>query len=165
MALGRSGGSAGRYGEIPSWLPKAKVPVGRIVVASAAQPRLAIEGDTVSVRLARGHVLATAVGPAVPPLVLPPPPTTRCTFTVTLAAASGVVPLSAHAFTIVDELGRLHHPVVTRQGGGPVPARITPGRTVTLTVRDVLPTGGGRLRWTPAGTRPVVSWDFDVEVD
>jgi len=136
-----------------------------VVEASASRPALAIQGDAVSVRLARGRVLATAVGPAVPPLKLPPPPTTRCTFTVTFASASGVVPLSARAFTIVDELGRVHQPVVRSLGGGPVPARVRPGRTVTLTVRDVLPSGSGRLRWTPAGTLPVVSWDFDVEID
>jgi hypothetical protein len=165
ITLGGSDGTAGGYGQIPSWIPKATVPVGRIVEASASRPRLAIQGDSVSVRLARGRVLATAVGPAVPPLTLPPPPTTRCTFTVTLAAASGVVPLSAGAFTIVDELGRLHRPLVTRQGGGPLPQRVAPGETVTLTIRDVLPTGSGRLRWTPEGTLPIVSWDFDVEVD
>jgi hypothetical protein len=39
------------------------------------------------------------------------------------------------------------------------------GRTVTLTVTTVLPTGNGQLRWAPAGARPVVSWDFDVEID
>ena len=163
--LGRSEPAAGGYGTIPSWLPKPKVPVGRTVEASASHRRLAIEGDTVSVHLAHGRVLATAVGPAVPALTLPPPPTTRCTFIVTLASASGVVPLSARAFTIVDELGRLHRPLVTRRGGGPVPWRAGPGGPVTLVVRDVLPTGGGRLEWTPEGTQPIVSWDFDVEVD
>jgi len=41
----------------------------------------------------------------------------------------------------------------------------SPGRTVTLIVHDVLPVGSGTLRWAPATTRPVVSWDFDVEID
>jgi hypothetical protein len=36
---------------------------------------------------------------------------------------------------------------------------------VSLNVRDVLPTGGGRLRWAPDDPRPLVSWDFDVEID
>ena len=42
------------------------------------------------------------------------PKTSPCSFTVTFTAASGAVPLSAQAFTILDELGRLHHPRVRR---------------------------------------------------
>jgi hypothetical protein len=76
-----------------------------------------------------------------------------------------VVPLSTTAFTIIDENGHLHHPRVTAANGAPPPARLTPGQTVSLTVKDVLPTGNGRLRWTPAGARPIVAWDFDVEID
>lgn len=91
-----------------------------MATASSAHPWLAIEGDTVSVQLARAHVLATAVGPAVPEEGhFPVPPATRCTFTFTLARASGTVSLSAAAFTIVDEFGHLLHPRVTAQGGGP----------------------------------------------
>ena len=162
----RAGPAPVRYGGIPSWLPKPKVQVGRVVVASAAHPWLAIEGDSVVVDLARGRVTATAVGPLVPEEgKFPVPPTTRCTFTVTFTAAAGVVPLVPRAFTILDERGRLHRPRVTTRGGGPVPAQVPPGRTVTLRVTDVLPTGNGQLRWAPTGARPIVSWDFDVEID
>ncbi len=157
---------AARYGSLPAWLPTPTVPVGRVATASAAHPWLAIEGDTVSVQLARAHVLATAVGPAVPEEGhFPVPQTTRCTFTFTLAWASGTVLLSAAAFTIVDEFGHLHHPRVMAQGGRPLPSRVTPGQTVTITIRDRLPTGSGQLRWTPDGGKPIVSWDFDVEID
>ena len=38
------------------------------------------------------------------------PATTPCTFTITFADASGAVPLSQAAFTILDELGDLHRP-------------------------------------------------------
>ncbi|HVP75000.1 MAG TPA: hypothetical protein VMS63_03180 [Gaiellaceae bacterium] len=162
----RFSGSPGGYGEIPSWLPKSTIPVGRVVQASTARPWLAVEGDTISVHLAHGRVLATAVGPAVPEEGrFPLPSTSPCTFTVTFAAASGVVPLGSTAFTIIDELGHLHHPRVSLRGGGSPPLRLTPGRTVSLTVRDVLPTGNGRLRWAPEGATPIVSWDFDVEID
>ena len=154
------------YGGVPSWLPTPKLRVGRVVAASAEHPWLAIEGDTVLVHLAGGQVLATAVGPAVPSEgQFPLPRTTRCTFTVTLTRAAGVVPLRASAFSIVDELGRLHHPRVTTQGGGPLPATITPGQTVIIMVRDRLPTGNGQLRWAPGAVKPIVSWDFDVEID
>jgi hypothetical protein len=163
---GNSTPAADRYGQLPSWLPSAKVPVGRLVTATAAEPRLAVQGDTVAVRLPRGMVLATLVGPVVPEEgEFPVPETSRCTFTVTFTSASGVVPLGGKAFTIVDELGHVHDPVVTARGGGPVPARVPPGRTVTLTVTDVLPTGDGGVRWSPQGAKPIVAWDFDVEID
>jgi hypothetical protein len=158
--------AAARYGQLPSWLPKAKIPVGRVVTATAAHPWLAIQGDTVSVHLAHARVLVTTVGPVVPEEgEFPVPKTSPCAFTVTFTKASGRIPLSTKAFTILDELSILHRPVVTAQGGGPPPRWVLPGQTVTLTVRDILPTGGGRLRWAPEGTMPIVSWDFDVEID
>jgi hypothetical protein len=157
--------SSARYGQLPSWLPRPKVRVGRTTVATAAHPWLAIEGDSVLVRLAHGRVLATAVGPAVPEEGrFPVPATTRCTFTITLTAASGIVPLDARAFTIIDEYGHLHHPRVRVAGGGPPTQDVAPGRTVSLTATSVLPTGNGRLSWAPAAM-PIVSWDFDVEID
>ena len=61
-----SGGSADNAG-LPSWLPKASVPVGRVVTASATHPWLAIEGDSVMVKLTHGSSLVTVVGPAVTP--------------------------------------------------------------------------------------------------
>jgi hypothetical protein len=158
--------SHARFGVVPAWLPRARVPVDRTVTASPAHPWLAIEGDTVIVALPSGRVRATAVGPQVPEDGrFPVPRTTPCTFVVTLAGSSGTVAIAAPAFTIVDELGRLHHPRVTLAGGRPLPARLTRGRAVSLRIRGVLPTGAGTLRWSPAGVRPVVSWDFAVEID
>jgi hypothetical protein len=136
------------------------------VVASESRPWLAIEGDTVAVHLNHGHVLATAVGPSVPAEgQFPVPPTTPASFQLTLTAASGIVPIAASDFTIMDELGRLHHPRVAIAGAGRLPSHVSPGRTLTLTLEDVLPVGNGQLRWTPEGSRPIVSWDFDVEID
>jgi hypothetical protein len=79
-------------------------------------------------------------------------------------SSAGMVPIRPADFTIIDELGRLHHPRVTAPGGPP-PEEAAPGRTVTLIVRDVLPVGSGMLRWSPGTARPVVSWDFDVVID
>jgi hypothetical protein len=158
--------SAAEYGGLPSWLPKAKVPVERVLQASPAHPALAIQGNTVSVHLAQGQVLATAVGPTVPESGrFPVPATSPCTFIVTFAAASGVVPLGPSAFTFLDEQGHVRHPRVTAMHGGALPRQVLPGRPVSLKVYDVLPTGDGGLTWAPGGGRPIVSWDFDVEID
>ena len=69
-----------------------------------------------------------------------------------------MISLGAGAFTLVDELGRIHHPRVTAPGGGPLPRQLLPGQTVSLTVREVLPTGNGSLRMgaqRPAADRRV----------
>jgi len=169
VLAGQSSGPAAsaRYGGIPSWLPKAKVPVGRVVHASAAHPWLAIEGDSVVASLAHGHVTVTAVGPAVPQEGrFPVPATTPCTFTATFSAASGSIPLRASDFSFLDEFGKVHRdPLVRALGGGPLPRTVAAGRPFSITVHAVLPTGNGRLRWAPQGAGPLVSWDFDVEID
>jgi len=158
--------SSAKYGGLPSWLPKAKTPVNRVVTASAAHPALAIQGDTVSVDLAGGRVLATAVGPETPEQGrFPVPASSPCTFIVTFAHASGAIPLSAKAFAFIDEHGHMRHPRVTAMGGGAPPRQILPGKPLSLKVYDVLPTGDGGLTWAPDGGRPVASWDFDVEID
>jgi hypothetical protein len=154
------------YGTIPAWLPKGSVPVGRVVTASTAHPWLAVEGDSVRVMLRRGRGLVTAVGPAVPEEgAFPVPSTSPCTFTVTFAKVEGSVPLSADAFTITDEQGHTHRPTVAPQGGGNLAHEAPHGRVYTITLSGVLPTGNGTLHWTPLGGKPVVSWDFDVEID
>jgi hypothetical protein len=169
LYLTRSPGGApavSRYGGLPTWLPTAAVPVGRVATASPAHPWLAVEGDSVRVELPHGQALATAVGPAVPEEgQFPVPATTPCTFTLTLTGTSGTIPLRPAAFTIRDEQGQLHYPKVTAPGGRPLPASAAPGTAVTLTISAVLPTGNGQLQWAPQGGGPVVSWDFDVEID
>jgi hypothetical protein len=160
------GSGSGKYGGLPSWLPKSTVKVGRVVSASAAHPKLAIQGDTVAVTLADGHVLATAVGPVVPEEgEFPVPATSPCSFTVTFTQAAGVVPVSPGTFTILDEQGQLHHPKVIARGGGKAPATVGQGKTTNIVIKAVLPTGSGELRWSPGPGKPVVSWDFDIEID
>jgi len=46
-----------------------------------------------------------------------------------------------------------------------VPARVLPGHTLSLSLYAVLPTGNGRLAWSPESHEQIVSWDFDVEID
>ncbi|MGO8904041.1 MAG: hypothetical protein ACLPUT_10500 [Solirubrobacteraceae bacterium] len=164
---GKSTASAkARYGGLPSWLPKSTFNPHEVLRASLRKPVLAIQGNTVSVNLAGGHVLATMVGPTVPEDgKFPVPPTSPATFVVTLSHASGVVPISAAAFALVDERGTVRHPAITAVGGGPPPARVAPGKTVSLRMHDVIPTGDGGLLWKPEGRHAIVSWDFNVEID
>jgi hypothetical protein len=159
-------GSSGpqRYGGLPGFLPKSTIPVNRIVSASATDPKLGIEGDTIAATLHAGHVLITVVGPAVPAEGLtPPPPTTPTTFTVTLAEPAGVVPVDAGAFSIVDGQGQVHQPQIA--AGAPAPPAVAPaGQTISFELSAVLATGPGTIRWAPQGS-PVASWDFTVEID
>jgi len=149
-----AGASNGGYGKPPSWLPKANVPVGRVVTATAAHPWLAIEGDSVRVVVPGGSALVTTVGPSVPEEgSFPVPATSPCTFTVTFARVAGSIPLVPRAFSITDEQGHVHRPLVTVLGGGTPPRRLVSGRRVTLSVSGVLPTGNGALDWARARDR------------
>jgi hypothetical protein len=166
LASGGSGASATKYGGLPSWLPKSTFNPNEVLQASLRKPVLAIQGNTVQVNLAGGHVLATMVGPKVPEDgKFPVPPTSPATFVVTLSHASGVVPISADAFALVDERGTVRHPAITAAGGGALPTRVLPGKTVSLRMHDVIPTGDGGLLWKPEGRHAIVSWDFVVEID
>ena len=108
----------------------------------------------------------TAVGPQVPEEgQFPVPKTSPCAFDVTFTGASGLVQLRQHDFTVLDELGQLHYLHLANLKGGPAPAQVRPGQTVTLVMSAVLPTGSGTLRWSAETARPVASWDFDVEID
>jgi hypothetical protein len=155
-----------RYGGLPSWLPKTTIHTGRVVQASEAHPALEIQGDTVSVELPGGRVEVTAVGPEVPEEGrFPVPATSSCTFVVTFAAASRVIAIDPAAFALIDDLGHVRHPQVMAMDGGPPPREIVPGRPVSLKLRNVLPTGDGGLAWAPLRGRPIVTWDFVVEID
>jgi hypothetical protein len=157
---------AAKYGGLPSWLPKTTARTDHLVTATAAHPKLAVEGDTVRVALAHGQADTTIVGPQVPEEgKFPVPATSRCSFTVTLTRVSGDVPLRAGDFTILAENSHLYHPLVSGPHGEPVPSVVKPGQTVMLTIEAVLPTGGGQVRWKPQSGPPISSWDFDVEID
>jgi len=159
--------SGNAYGYVPAWLGKTTVPVGRVVTATPSHPRLAIQGDTLEVQLGRVSVLATVSGPTVPEEGrFPIPKTSPSTFTVTFVSASAPIALTPKQFATIDEEGRLHTLRITTLNGGPVPSRILAGESLTLKLYAVLPVGEGRVLWAPiSGKRPVVQWDFDVEID
>jgi hypothetical protein len=158
--------STAKYGGLPSWLPTPKHQINQVEQASSTHPVLAIQGSEVSVALPHGRVLAAAVGPQVPEEGhFPVPSTSPTTFVVTFSAASGTVPISPSAFGLIDDLGHVRHPRVTTMDGGPAPRSVGAGRVVSLKLHDVIPTGDGGLTWAPDGGRPLVAWDFVVEID
>lgn len=150
---------------MPAFLPTTATPVDRVVRASRTHPQLAVQGIAVRVDLPSGHVLATVSGPKVPPFVAPPPPQVTATFDITLARATGAVPVRLGDFSITDQLGRTFHPSLVGHEKSP-PTKLSAGHSTTFQVTAVMPTGEGRLHWTPTPTtRPLVSWDFIVEND
>lgn len=161
-------GAAGdlTYGSLPSWLPTPTVAVGQVLTASAAHPALGIEGDTVRIAVPGGQVVVTAVGPAVRASGrVPVPSSTRCTFTVTLIGAGGVVAVGAGRWTVIDERGRVQVPRVVRAIGTPWAATVTTGQTVRYALVADLPAGSGALAWAPSPGQVIATWDFDVEID
>jgi hypothetical protein len=147
---------------LPAWLPKATVPVNRTVVATAEDPKLGIEGDTIKAVLPRGQTLITLAGPTVPAFVAPPPPTTTATFIVTMSHSSGNVPIRPSDFELVDGAGRIYFP---KEFSGARPPRDAPeGKTISFHLTEVMATGAGSVRWSPGGA-PTASWDFTVEND
>ena len=155
------------YGYVPAWLGRAKVPVGRLVTATPQDPWLAIQGDTVRVKLPRAQVLATVFGPSLPQQrQLPIPKTSPCKFTLTLTGASAPIAVVPRQFDVIDEQGRLHTLKVTNHDNGQPPSEVTPGENVGLKMYAVLPVGQGRIMWSPLpGKKPIVQWDFDVEIN
>ncbi|MGA2930087.1 MAG: hypothetical protein ABSG43_29680, partial [Solirubrobacteraceae bacterium] len=155
-----------RYDAIPSWLPNHTGAVDRIVVASAAHPALAVQGDSVAVALRHGRVLVSTLGPDVPRAAgVAIAPKTTSTFIVSFSSASGVVRLNPASFTIVDELGHVHHPAVRAVGGGAPPREVRQGQTVALSLHCVPSPGNGHLTWVAGRARPIVAWDFELETN
>ena len=152
------------FRSLPTFLPTTGQPVDRVVTASPGHPQLAVQGVAVQLDLPSGSVLATVTGPSVPPFVAPPPPAVTATFTITLANPTGTVAVAISAFTITDQLGRTYHPSLV--AGEAAPPAIAPGgRTTTFRLTAVMPTGEGRIYWSPDGGAPIAGWDFIVEND
>jgi hypothetical protein len=153
------------YGSLPSYLPSSAISPDSVLTGDASHPALTTEGDVVDVRTTGFAVHAIVSGPVVPGEGLPyQASATTCTWTVTLSDATAAVPLSLDDFSTIDHLGAVYQPALV--AGEPTPsALLNPGQTVTLTLRAVMPTGEGLMRWAPDGQHVVASWDFEVEND
>lgn len=152
------------YRPLPTFLPTDTAPVDRVVTASPSQPQLAVQGVGVEVKLPAGRVLVTVTGPHVPPFVSPPPPQVTAVFDVSLARATSSVPVRLADFTITDQLGRSFHPTFLTEKPAPSDT-LQAGHGVTFQLTAAMPTGEGRMYWSPTHGSPIVGWDFIVEND
>lgn len=158
--------SQAKYGGLPSWLPKSKHLTGRTLTASAGHPAVSIQGEAIAVHLTDSSVYATVVGPEVPEEgKFPVPATSPVSFVLTFARTSGTVPLRTVDLELVDGNGDVHHPVVSALHGGPLPAQVPTGKSFSVRLRGVLPTGDGAVEWKPESGRPIAGWAFTVEID
>jgi hypothetical protein len=162
---GSSSAADAAYGSLPTFLPTSSGQPDSVLTGSAARPALTTEGDSVDVRLAGGTVRATVTGPVVPGEGLPEQTeSTTCTWTVTLTGATTETPVRLGDFTTFDHLGTVYRTHLA-PGSRTPPARLAPGASTTFSLRTVMPTGEGLMRWTAGGSRVVASWDFEVEND
>ncbi len=152
------------YGALPTFLPTSTLRPDSELTGTAQRPAITTEGDPVRAVIATGSVRATVTGPEVPVEgAASEPDTTTCTWTVTLTAAQGRVPIAVKAFSVLDEDGNESRPRLAPGSTAP-PAAIHPGQTIRFQLRDVMSAGEGVIRWAPAG-QIVASWDFVAETD
>jgi hypothetical protein len=161
------------YGHLPGWLPKITNNV-KVDVAKPGSPILSEEqGYTVRAELPRGGTEITAAGPQIPAYVSnaeqrdawPDSKPVPGTFIVTLANVRGTVPLSAAAFSILTDAGKIVHPKVTVRGGGALPAALHSGQRINLDVTGGVTDPSGSIRWAPLGKRVLVGWIYQLELD
>lgn len=161
--------SPGNHAE-PQDLGRVPIPTPPAVratpTASPGHAQLVSIGDTVRVEVGGRSVLVTASGPelraAVPPSVsAPAAPDRRSagTVTVTLRAASEPVTLCAAGLAARDELGH----AIPLAADQPC-ATAAPGRAAALRLSGTFAAGHATLVWQSAG-KPLVTWDFEVELD
>lgn len=159
------GSSGDKYGTTPSFLPTSEITADSVLTGTPERPALTSNGDGVLVKTASGSVLISVAGPQVPGEGLPvEKESTTCTWTVTMSAAHGRVPVSVADFTTLDQRGAISHPRVAPGSRRP-PATLQPGSTLRFQLRTVMRTGEGLIRWAPDSTHIVASWDFTVETD
>ncbi len=148
--------SHARYGGLPSYLASRQGDPHRVLLATAHHPARTTQGAPVRLRLAGGSGTAMAAGPIVPLDMGGTDATTAAArFTLTFTKLHGRVPLRTNLFGILDEQGALHVP--------PVHVR-RHGDSARVSVRLRLPTGDGKIVYSPAG-RPLVTWDYTLETD
>lgn len=169
-ALALGAGACGKsasdtYGSLPGFLPASTGHPDSALTGTVARPAITSEGDQVVARVGGRSVVVTVTGPAVPGEGLPyQARATTCTWTVTLAHATGPIRLAARDWTTLDHLGTVYRTAYVPGRRRP-PAVLRPGQRVTFELRTVMETGEGLMRWAPDGVHIVAKWDFEVETD
>jgi hypothetical protein len=159
--------SATHFGGYPTYLPSSTLNhrSDAVLTGTVQRPALTSQGDGVEVRTPRWSVLVTVTGPEVPGEGLPyQAPATTCTWMVTMAGATGPVPVSASDFTSIDGDNHVYRLAFVAGQPKPPPA-LRPGQKISFELRTVEATGEGLMRWAPDGRNIVAKWDFVVEND
>jgi hypothetical protein len=163
IALAGCGGGS----KYPAFLPKSTLdpPVDTALTGTMAKPALTVEGLAVDVKTKAFDVRMTVSGPIVPGEGLPyQPPSTTCTWTVTMKNATGDVPISLADFHAVDHLGSVLVPHFVPGERHP-PSVLHPGQVLTFQLRAYAPVGEGMMQWAPDHRHVVGIWDYEVEND
>jgi hypothetical protein len=139
--------------------------VDRALTGTTARPGLTVEGLAVDVTTHTFGVSITVSGPIVPGEGLPDqPPSTTCTWTVTMRNATADVPVSPKDFHAVNQYGAFAVPTLVPGEHAP-PSILRPGRTISFQLRAYQLVGEGTMQWAPDHRHPVAIWDFEVEND
>jgi hypothetical protein len=162
-ALAGCGGGS----KYPAFLPKKTLDpkVDVALTGTMARPALTVEGLAVDVRTRAFDVSVTVSGPIVPGEGLPyQPPSTTCTWTVTMKDASADVPVTLRDFHAVNHLGAFLVPKLV-PGEAPPPPILRPGKVLTFQLRGYQLVGEGTMQWAPDHRHVVAIWDYEVEND
>lgn len=140
--------------------PEARTPP----VATERKLQLVAMGEVVRARLADADLLVTALGPSytAPSVTVGHRPAGRVVgyVDVTATARSGSVGLAAGQFSSRDQRGGQ----VPLRPRGAAAATVTPGHPARFRLDAVFADGAAQITWRYRG-RPLVVWDFTVELD
>jgi len=132
-------------------------------VVSDGHYQLVAAGEPVVVRRAGAVAVVDAAGPDLSPVAVAagqaPVQHAPGTLTVTVRPDSGRLDVQAAGFLALDEAkNRIPLRADRTSSSG------APGHPATLRLSAVFPAGHTTLTWQPAG-KPLVTWDFTVELD
>jgi hypothetical protein len=151
----------------PAFLPARTITPhdDHVLTGTTAKPALTVEGEGVVVTMPGWSVRVVVSGPVVPGEGLPyQAPSTTCTWTVTMADATGAVPISLADFNTIDHLGHIYRLAFVE--GQPLPPPVlTPGTSVSFELRAYEAVGEGLMRWAPVDQKITAMWDYEVEND
>jgi len=143
--------------------PVATAPAQQIGSASAAHYQLVTAGDPVHVQVGAARVLARMSGPEIDQRGAapgkPPPVSAPGVLTVSLTSEQGTLDVPARSFLTLGE--RQNRILVDADHTA---VHVAPGRPATLHLSTAFRAGHTTFTWQPQD-KPLVTWDFVVELD